>query len=101
MRRSGSVVVGVALALVLVACSAPDRTPAIPTGTPAASAKPQAATTPTCTPAATASYRPVADQPKPNRMPAGTLMSDIQRRGYLLVGTSSDTRLLSTRNASG
>src|SRR5689334_20578543 len=100
MRAGLPVISGVALALTLAACSAPDRTPQIPTGTSVATTAPAASTT-KCTPGAKASYRPADSLPQPNRMPAGTLMAAIQRRGYLLVGTSSDTRLLSTRNASG
>ena len=100
MRRRALVPIVIAtLGLLLVACSGPDRTPQIPLASPAPAAS--AASAPAasdCTPAARASYRPLASQPPPRAMPDGTLMSQIQERGYLLVGTSSDTRLLSDRN---
>ncbi|MGZ4602160.1 MAG: transporter substrate-binding domain-containing protein [Kineosporiaceae bacterium] len=107
MSRRIILAVVTALALSLAACSTPDRTPQIPTSTAAPAAPSTApsssATPPTCAsgaPAALASYRPLASQPGPGAMPSGTLMAEVQKRGYLLVGTSSDTRLLSDRNAS-
>jgi polar amino acid transport system substrate-binding protein len=92
------------MTLPLAACSAPNRTPTIPTSpsatvsSPGGSPSTVAPAPATCTPAAQASYRPASSQPAPRHMPLGTLMADIQKRGYLLVGTSSDTRLLSARN---
>jgi polar amino acid transport system substrate-binding protein len=76
----------VAAALVVAACGAPDRTPAIPTGSATAASSSAAGTT-TCSPSATASFRPTG------RPPAA-----IVKRGYLVVGVAADTRLLGARN---
>jgi polar amino acid transport system substrate-binding protein len=73
----------VAVAVVLTACGSPDRTPVIPTTT-AASASSAPATTAApakCKLPDTASYQQA-----------------IKKRGYLVVGISSDTRLLGARN---
>ena len=58
-----------------------------PTATPAA---------PACNPRA--SLRPAGALPAPGRMPAGTRMAEIQKRGRLILGTSQDTLLFSSRN---
>lgn len=83
----------VATLLPLAACSSPDRTPTAPTATASATAA-AAAGTPSCTPAATASYKPVSS------LPAGAIEKTIAQRGRLVVGVSSDTRLLGARNLS-
>ncbi|GAA4586392.1 polar amino acid transport system substrate-binding protein [Actinoplanes octamycinicus] len=64
---------------------------AAPAGTQPAPAGEQ-----TCNPRA--SLRPSGALPQPGRMPAGTLMADIQKRGRLILGTSQDTLLFSSRN---
>lgn len=45
-----------------------------------------------------ASRRPAGSLPKPGAMPAGTYMRTIQDRGRLILGTSQDTLLFSSRN---
>ena len=47
---------------------------------------------------ARASLRPTGALPTPGQMPAGTKMAEIQRRGRLILGTSQDTLLFSSRN---
>jgi polar amino acid transport system substrate-binding protein len=78
----------VAAAMVLAGCGSPDRTPAIPTGT-AAPASSAPAAPPKCTLPDTASYAPA---------PSSNFVQEIKKRGYLVVGISSDTRLLGARN---
>ncbi|GLZ00653.1 glutamate ABC transporter substrate-binding protein [Actinoplanes sp. NBRC 103695] len=64
----------------------------------APSAPPQAAAPDTsCNPRA--SLRPGAgSMPAPGQMPAGSHMAAIQKRGRLIIGTSQDTLLFSSRN---
>jgi polar amino acid transport system substrate-binding protein len=67
--------------------------------TPATEAAPgptATGTAPACN--ARASLRPAGALPKPGRMPAGTFMAEIQKRGRLILGTSQDTLLFSSRN---
>jgi polar amino acid transport system substrate-binding protein len=45
-----------------------------------------------------ASLRPTGSLPQPGRMPAGSYMRTIQDRGRLVLGTSQDTLLFSSRN---
>ena len=45
-----------------------------------------------------ASLRPSGALPPPGRMPAGSYMAEIQKRGRLVLGTSQDTLLFSSRN---
>jgi polar amino acid transport system substrate-binding protein len=69
-------------------------TPRLRTVTPSVS--------PTAAPAScgdpTASLRPPSALPKPGAMPAGSFMAKIAARGYLVVGTSADTLLFSSRD---
>ncbi|MCY1145002.1 glutamate ABC transporter substrate-binding protein [Actinoplanes sp. Pm04-4] len=51
---------------------------------------------PACNPRA--SLRPAGSLPKPGNMPAGSYMATIQERGRLILGTSQDTLLFSSRN---
>jgi polar amino acid transport system substrate-binding protein len=44
------------------------------------------------------SLRPTGALPQPGRMPAGTYMAEIRKRGRLVLGTSQDTLLFSSRN---
>ncbi|MEP6854522.1 MAG: transporter substrate-binding domain-containing protein [Pedococcus sp.] len=44
------------------------------------------------------SYAPTATLPAPGRMPSGSYMSTIQKRGRLIAGVSADTLLLGARN---
>jgi polar amino acid transport system substrate-binding protein len=87
----------VVAALALGACSAPDRTPVLPTPSSASPAAPPS-TKSACPPAATASYQPLSSVPRPGSMPAGSLEATIAKRGRLVVGVSADTRLLGARN---
>src|SRR6185312_13199449 len=77
----------VAAAMVLAGCGSPDRTPVIPTGTAAASSAPAAPVK--CTLPDTASYAPAT---------SSNFVQEIKKRKYLVVGISSDTRLLGARN---
>jgi polar amino acid transport system substrate-binding protein len=88
-----------ALGVSLAACSAPDRTPAVPVGTPPATTA-AAAGSDTCSPPATATYRALGSLPSPSSLPSGSLEQKIRQRGRLVVGVSSDTRLLGARNLS-
>jgi polar amino acid transport system substrate-binding protein len=51
---------------------------------------------PACNPRA--SLRPAGALPAPGDMPAGSYMETIQKRGRLVLGTSQDTLLFSSRN---
>jgi polar amino acid transport system substrate-binding protein len=44
------------------------------------------------------SFKPVGALPAPGRMPAGSYMAEIFKRGRLILGTSQDTLLFSSRN---
>jgi polar amino acid transport system substrate-binding protein len=65
---------------------------------PAAStpAGPAATADTSCNPRA--SLKPAGALPAPGRMPAGSYMAKIQARGRLVLGTSQDTLLFSSRN---
>jgi polar amino acid transport system substrate-binding protein len=89
-----------AAALVLAvtgACTAdprPDlieRVEPVPSGAPQADTPKQA-----CSPRK--SLRPTGSLPAPRRMPADSTMAAIQTRGRLILGTSQDTLLFSSRN---
>jgi polar amino acid transport system substrate-binding protein len=99
-RRRLTVLALVAAALVAVAgCTSTPHT-----GTPG-----EIAMSPGKAPASTApavpacdprkSLRPTGVLPAPGNMPAGSFMETIQKRGRLVVGTSQDTLLFSSRNA--
>jgi polar amino acid transport system substrate-binding protein len=67
--------------------------------TPSASAPAGAAAAPadnSCNPRA--SLRPAGALPAAGQMPAGSKMAEIQKRGRLILGTSQDTLLFSSRN---
>lgn len=96
--RAALVATAVLTALATAGCAA-DSSP-LP-GRPTASAGPSATVpaTPaenTCNPRA--SLRPKGALPAPGRMPAGSYMAAIQKRGRLVLGTSQDTLLFSSRN---
>jgi polar amino acid transport system substrate-binding protein len=44
------------------------------------------------------SLRPTGSLPSPGQMPAGSYMAEIKKRGRLVLGTSQDTLLFSSRN---
>ncbi|MGX6607231.1 glutamate ABC transporter substrate-binding protein [Micromonosporaceae bacterium Da 78-11] len=85
--------------LALTGCSG-DVTPlAGRTPGPSASATeagPAAPVDTSCNPRA--SLRPAGALPAPGRMPAGSYMAQIQKNGKLVLGTSQDTLLFSSRN---
>ncbi len=97
---------GVALAIAVVAlggCAA-DRHLADPVQATVATTPTTApAAQPECTAAQAAedprrSYDPLASLPAPGKMPAGSTMAAIQRRGRLIAGVSGDTLLFGARN---
>jgi polar amino acid transport system substrate-binding protein len=69
--------------------------PGRPTATPAQTSAAPVDTS--CNPRA--SLKPAGALPAPGRMPAGTYMAEIQKRGVLILGTSQDTLLFSSRNS--
>ncbi|WP_229072561.1 glutamate ABC transporter substrate-binding protein [Actinoplanes sp. DH11] len=84
--------------LVAVAgCTGPDPAPPAPPIAPAPAVSGPAAATPSCDPRA--SFRPQGALPAPGRMPAGSRMAQIQKNGRLVLGTSQDSLLFSSRNA--
>ena len=95
-RRSRAIA-GVALALVLGACSS-SSTPsfdAVPTTT----APPVTAAPPVVNCGdARASYAPTGGLPSPGAMPTGSFMGQIQARGRIIAGVSADTLLFGYRN---
>jgi polar amino acid transport system substrate-binding protein len=85
----------------LAACTgAPDPGPAPSAGGPASPSATAAGTggPETCNPPAAASFDPLSPLPPPGRMPAGTTMAEIQKRGRLIVGTAGDKPLLAARD---
>jgi len=103
VRRRGVLWAGFATVALLVTagCSGSGvyETTKIPSPqAPAASAPAPSATTapPVCN--ALASFAPDGPNPAPNAMPAGSTMAEIQKRGRLIAGVSSDTLLLGSRD---
>lgn len=97
--RAGIAVVTAAALLTITGCSGDSsKLPnAAGAATPGASAPAQAAAPDTsCNPRA--SLRPTGTLPQPGHMPAGSYMAEIQKRGRLILGTSQDTLLFSSRN---
>ena len=92
-----------ALALALLsACSLFSYTPT-PLPSPPATSAPSpsgSASAPARCSNPTASYAPTGDLPAPGKMPSGTTMAAIQKRGRLVAGVSADTFLLASRNPS-
>jgi polar amino acid transport system substrate-binding protein len=89
------------LAAALVALAGCTSTPDPVTTTPTAAATPApAAAAPadtSCQPRK--SLAPTGSLPAPGKMPSGSFMATIQKRGRLILGTSQDTLLFSSRNA--
>jgi polar amino acid transport system substrate-binding protein len=97
-RIGFAVVVTAATLAALAGCSG-DSSPlpkAAGTAPPSAAAPAQAAPDTSCN--ARASLRPSGALPQPGSMPAGSYMATIQKRGRLVLGTSQDTLLFSSRN---
>ncbi|UQU68149.1 glutamate ABC transporter substrate-binding protein [Couchioplanes caeruleus] len=100
MRARAATAVAVLLVSLAGGCSGDSSRPraeasAAPSAPPAASGPGTPADT-SCKPRA--SRRPAGPLPKPGAMPAGTYMRTIQDRGRLILGTSQDTLLFSSRN---
>jgi len=107
IRRSApAVAASLVLGLLLAACSSAgdyETTPVPePSETPSASAAPAPAPAPRNSDVETGnclkSYAPANALPPPGRMPGGSYMDKIQRRGRLIAGVSADTLLLGARN---
>ncbi|RSM55636.1 ABC transporter substrate-binding protein [Actinoplanes sp. ATCC 53533] len=99
MRARVTLAVVAALAVLAAAGCSGDSSP-LP-GQPSESAapapaNPAAPVDTSCNPRA--SLRPAGALPAPGRMPAGSYMAVIQKRGRLVLGTSQDTLLFSSRN---
>jgi polar amino acid transport system substrate-binding protein len=88
-----------ATALVASACGAPDRTPAVATGTPVPATS-SASGSSTCSPSATTTFAPVTASP--GNLPTTSFEQKIAQRPSkkLVVGVAADTRLLGARNLS-
>ncbi|MDF3044961.1 MAG: extracellular solute-binding protein family 3 [Ornithinibacter sp.] len=107
-QRSLLGVLAVAATLAAGACTTAGAYDPTPLHTPSSPAATSASATPTPSPApsgtdvATAnclqSYAPPAVMPEPARMPAGSTMDTIRKRGRLIAGVSADTLLLGARN---
>ena len=98
MRARVALVAVAALTVLAAAGCSGDSSP-LP-GRPSASAGPAptgaAAVDVSCRPRA--SHKPAGALPAPGRMPAGSYMAEIYKRGRLVLGTSQDTLLFSSRN---
>jgi polar amino acid transport system substrate-binding protein len=92
-----------ALALALAACGVGTDRPqrmalaALSLSAPRPPASGPSAPSPRCG-QVTASLRPPAAMPTPTRMPAGSFMARIQRRGYLIAGVDQNTLLFAYFN---
>ncbi|WP_432557672.1 glutamate ABC transporter substrate-binding protein [Granulicoccus sp. GXG6511] len=95
IRRLTGSLVGALTIFALAACGAtPTVVPPVPE--PTQDAAPPAAAGPTCD-NATQSYAPTG-LPGPDDLPSGSTMAAIKQRGRLVVGVSSDSYLLGSRN---
>jgi polar amino acid transport system substrate-binding protein len=98
--RIGLALVGTAATVLALAGCSGDSSPlpgSTTAATPGAAAPgPAAAPDTSCNPRA--SLRPSGALPQPGHMPAGSYMAEIQKRGRLILGTSQDTLLFSSRN---
>ena len=107
-RRTITVVAVLATTLAAGACTTAGAYDPTPLPKPAASATPSPTGTATPSPAPSStdvvtanclqSYAPPATMPAPGRMPSGSYMETIQKRGRLIAGVSADTLLLGARN---
>lgn len=96
-RRALAPVLGATAVALLAACSgAPADTP-VPTRTPTPSATANPPAAQSCS-NRLQSYAPLAPQPQPGAMPAGSTMAAIAERGRLIAGVSADSYLLGSRN---
>ena len=111
-RRALAILTVLATGLGAGACTAgaydptPLHTPSSAAPSPSASPSSSASPSPSPSPSGTGivstnclqSYAPSDPLPPPGRMPAGSHMSTIQQRGYLIAGVSADSLLLGARN---
>lgn len=96
IRRCAPLTQAVAAMVLLTACAGtPTPVPAFPE--PATPSAPPPAGPPACDDA-TQSYAPSGPLPSPGALPAGSTMANIAARGRLIVGVSSDSYLLGSRN---
>ncbi|BBH71168.1 putative glutamine-binding protein GlnH [Actinoplanes sp. OR16] len=84
-----------ATTLLLAGCTEAPPTTAVP-DKPVEIQKSQAKAPEKCD--ARASFRPTGALPAPGRMPAGSYMAEIQKSGRLILGTSQDSPLFSSRD---
>ena len=98
MRARVTLVAVAALSVLAAAGCSGDSSPlpGRPSGSAAAPTGPAATVDTSCNPRA--SLKPTGTLPTPGRMPAGTYMAEIFKRGRLVLGTSQDTLLFSSRN---
>jgi polar amino acid transport system substrate-binding protein len=88
-------VIACAAVVLLAGCTDPPS-PA-PEPVPSPSASPAAPVDTSCKPRQ--SFQPTGTLPAPGKMPAGSYLEKIYKRGRLVLGTSQDTLLFSSRNA--
>ncbi|MFF5077868.1 glutamate ABC transporter substrate-binding protein [Actinoplanes sp. NPDC000266] len=102
MRRTIAAATALVLALGLAACSADSSSLSGDMATqplaevPGPAPAQGASKAPACNPRA--SLAPLNPMPQAGKMPAGSYMETIQKRGRLILGTSQDTLLFSSRN---
>ena len=105
MNGRRSRMVALAVASVLAAgCSGSVRLPQAIEGQAPPSTDAPTTAAPECTAAqaaldATRSYEPLSPLPAPDKLPSGSTMESIQKRGKLIVGVSGDTLLFGARNS--
>jgi polar amino acid transport system substrate-binding protein len=85
-------------AIVVLAAGCTDSPPSPPPSVAATTPAPAAAAPADTSCRPRQSLRPSGPLPQPGNMPAGSWMATVQKRGRLLVGTSQDTLLFSSRN---
>ncbi|MEU4692828.1 transporter substrate-binding domain-containing protein [Actinoplanes sp. NPDC023714] len=85
-----------AAVLALAGCTEPAAPTTAPIPARQTEAPPAQPKAPDCD--ATASLRPAGALPAPGRMPAGSYMAEIQKTGRLILGTSQDSPLFSSRD---
>ena len=101
-RRAAGLTIAAAVVLASSSCVSSAKTAAKPTITTTKSAAATATTLaplPGCTDSnVTESFAPLSPLPAAGRMPDGSYMAEIQKRGRLVVGTAADVLLYAYRN---
>jgi polar amino acid transport system substrate-binding protein len=87
----------IACAAVVLLAGCTDAPSPAPEPVPSPSAPPAAPVDTSCKPRQ--SFQPTGTLPAPGKMPAGSYLEKIYKRGRLVLGTSQDTLLFSSRNA--